>query len=114
PDPVHAKSGRQVLRMTTQGGSTALFRSTRRAWPVDAARPHRLSVFARLKGTRRNSASAAIVWLNGDGERIAESRSAPVTRPGNWNEISVEVARVPTGAVAASIRLDFDGDDVRG
>jgi hypothetical protein len=113
-DPASAKSGRHFLRMTTMGGSTGLVRSPRRAWPVDASRPYRLRVFVRLSGTKRNSASAAILWLNGDAERIAESKSAPVTRPGGWSEISIEVAHVPAGAVAASIRLDFDGDDVRG
>ncbi|HVE40081.1 MAG TPA: hypothetical protein VNM14_09355 [Planctomycetota bacterium] len=113
-DPASAKSGRQFLRMTTMGGSTALVRSPRRAWPVDPARPYRLSVFARLNGTRRNSASATIVWLNGDGERVAASKSAPVTRAVGWTEISIEVAKVPAGAQAASIRLEFEGDDVRG
>jgi hypothetical protein len=113
-DPARAKSGRQFLRMTTMGGSTALLRSPGRAWPVDAGRPYRMSVFARLNGTRRNTASATILWLNGDAQRIEESRSAPLTRAGGWNELSVEVARVPSGAVAASIRLDFEGDDVRG
>jgi hypothetical protein len=110
PDPA-AKSGRQVLRMTTMGGPTAI---TRHAWPVDPSRPFRLRVFVRLTGTKRNSASATIVWLNGDAERVASSKSASVTRPGAWTEVRVDVAKVPAGVAAASIRLDFDGDDVRG
>jgi hypothetical protein len=113
-DPAAAQSGRGFLRMTTLGGSTGLLRSPRRAWPVDAGRPYRLSVFARLRGTKRNTASATIRWLNADAELITESTSAPLTRPGGWSELSVEVAHVPPGAAAASIRLDFVGDDVRG
>jgi hypothetical protein len=110
PDPT-AKSGKQVLRMTTQGGSTAI---QRRPWPVDSKRPYRLGVFSRLTGTRRNSAAATLVWLNGDGDRVAESRSARLSKPGSWTELSIEVACVPASAVSAVVRLDFEGDDVRG
>jgi hypothetical protein len=97
--------------MRTQGGSTAL---RRQAWPVDGALPYRLTVQARLTGTRRNSAAVALIWLNGDGRQVAESRSTPLSRPGGWTEIALDIARVPAGAASVSPRLDFDGDDVRG
>jgi hypothetical protein len=106
-----AKSGSQFLRLVTQGGSTAL---RRESWSVDSARPYRLTAFARLTGTRRNVAAATLLWQNGAGEPVGESRSAPVSRPGGWTELTIDVARVPDGATSAACRLDFDGDDVRG
>ena len=113
-DPKAAKSGGHFLRMTTMRGSTGYGLSPRRGWPVASAQPYRFSVFARLTGTRRNAAVLTLVWLNAAGDRITETRSAPVTRPGDWTEIVLEIARVPAGAVAVAPRLDFDGDDVRG
>jgi hypothetical protein len=106
-----AKSGSQFLRLQTQGGSTAMRRKPTR---IDPARPYRLTAFARLNGTRRNAAAATLLWLNGDGEQVAETRSTPVSRPGGWTEISIDVARAPDGAIAVAPRFDFDGDDVRG
>jgi hypothetical protein len=113
-DPQAAKSGRQFLRMTTQGGATAFRRSFRKAWPVDAGRPYRFSAWARLTSTRRNSASITLTWLNAAGEKIGELRSTSLSKPGEWTELTVEIPRSPTGAAGASPRLDFDGDDVRG
>jgi hypothetical protein len=110
-DPQAARSGIQFLRMRTQGGATAL---RRQAWPVDSALPYRLTVQARLSGTRSNSAAVTLIWLNGDGRQVAESRSTPLSRPGGWTEIALDIARVPAGAASVSPRLDFDGDDVRG
>jgi len=110
-DKSAAKSGTQFLRLVTQGGSTAMLH---KSWRIDPARPYRLTAFARLTGTRRNVAAVTLLWLNGEGDRVGETRSAPVSRPGGWNEISIDVARVPEGATAAAVRLDFDGDDVRG
>lgn len=109
-----AKSGAGFLRLRTMGGSTAFRVSARRGWPVEASRPYRFSVHARLTGTRRNSAVVTLTWLNGDGDRIAETRSAPLSQAGGWNELTIDVSRVPAGAVGVSPRLDFEGDDVRG
>jgi hypothetical protein len=113
-DPKAAKSGAHFLRMTTLRGSTAYRLSPRFGWTVDFSRPYRLSVFARLTGTRRNAAVATLTWLNAVGDRISEARSTPMTTPGEWTEIVLEFARVPAGAVTAAPRLDFEGDDVRG
>ena len=113
-DPQAAKSGRQFLRMTTQGGATAFRRSFRKAWPVDAGRPYRFSAWARLTSTRRNSASITLTWLNAAGEKIGELRSTSLSKPGEWTELTLEIPRSPAGAAGASPRLDFDGDDVRG
>jgi hypothetical protein len=113
-DPQAAKSGRQFLRMTTQGGATAFRRALRKAWAVDAGRPYRFSAWARLTATRRNSASIRLTWLNAAGEKIGELRSAPITQPGEWTQVSVEIPRSPAGAAGVSPRLDFEGDDVRG
>ncbi len=106
-----AKSGSQFLRLVTQGGSTAM---RRKSWTVDPARPYRLTAFARLTGTRRNVAAATLLWQNGAGEAVGETRSAPVSRAGGWTELAIDVARVPDGATAVACRLDFDGDDIRG
>lgn len=113
-EPKEAKSGRQFVRFTTQGGSTSLRRSFRRAWPVDAGRPYRLSAWARLNGTRRNSASVALTWLNASGAVVAEHRTSKVTRLGEWTELVLEVPRAPEQAAAVAPRLDFEGDDIRG
>jgi hypothetical protein len=59
-DPKAAKSGDHFLRMRTMGGLTSYRLSTRGGWTVDGSRPYRLSVFARLTGTRRNGAVATV------------------------------------------------------
>lgn len=111
---VREQPGSGFLRMRSLGGSTSYRLSARRAWPVDPSKPYRLSVQARLSGTRRNTATLTLTWLNADGERIGELRSAPLSQAGGWTELSIDVARVPAGAAAAAPRLDFEGDDVRG
>lgn len=108
------ETGRKSLRMATMGGSTSLRRAASRAWPVVPGRPYRLSVHARLVGTRRNTASAGLVWLDASGERLSEIRSALLPGPCDWSTIHLEIPAIPPGAVSAAPRLDFTGDDVRG
>lgn len=113
-DSKSAKSGDHFLRMTTMRGATAVRLSPRRGWTVLPGRPYRLSVFARLTGTRRNGAVVSLTWLNASGDRISEVRSDPMSASGAWTEIVLDLARVPAGTVAAAPRLEFEGDDVRG
>lgn len=113
-DPDSAKSGSQFLRMRTMGGSTAIRRPARFAWPVDPSRPYRLTVFARLTEARRNAAVATLTWLDREGAPLGELRSVPMTRGSGWRVITLEATRIPAGTASASPRLEFEGDDVRG
>ena len=106
---------RGYLRMVTQGGKTAVELSPEAAWTVDPARSYRLTLLARLEGTRRNAASASLFWRDAQLRPLGPpQRSVVLSSPGEWQELALEVPRVPAGAVRATIRLDFEGPDVRG
>ncbi len=113
-DPKAARSGDHCIRMETLGGHTALRQTFEAAWPVDPDRPWRLRGWARLEGTRRNSARLGLVWLDARFLPLREDRSAPLDRPGEWTEIVLEVEAPPLGARRAAARLDFEGPDLRG
>jgi hypothetical protein len=114
-DPAAAPSGARYLRLVSQGGNTAVELTPRAAWAVDPARAYRLSALARLTGTRRNTASVLLVFRDAGGGTLgAPVRSRLLSAAGGWRELSVEVPRVPPGAAAATVRLEFEGPDVRG
>ncbi|MBV8878400.1 MAG: hypothetical protein JO332_00415 [Planctomycetaceae bacterium] len=113
-DPEQAKSGNQFLHLRTLGGSTAVRRSPRHPWPVEAGRPYRASVWVRLSGTKRNGASLSLTWLNAAGDSVSERRSPPLSRTEGWTRISLEIPAAPAGATGVLPGLHFDGPDVRG
>jgi len=113
-DPEQAKSGTQYLHLRTMGGSTAVRRSARHPWPVDASRPYRASVWVRLSGTRQNAASLSLTWISAGGEVLAEQRSEPLAKTDGWTLLVLEVPRSPAGATGLLPTLTFEGPDVRG
>jgi hypothetical protein len=113
PDPA-ARSGAKVLRLATLGQAVAAEQAPDRSWPVEAGRPYRLSVWARLRGHRLNAASLGAVWRNARFEAITDAASAPLREGGAWRELAIELPPPPEGARWLSARLAFDGPDVRG
>jgi hypothetical protein len=113
-DPGSARSGSQFLRLRTLGGSTAVRRMERRPWPVEPSRPYRASVWARLSGNRRNTASLSLIWVDSAGEVISEQRSPALSKTEGWALLTIDVPSSPATATGVLPRLNFDGDDVRG
>jgi len=113
-DPDGARSGERYLRMTTQGGKTALRMQKKIAWLIDPARCYRLSALVRLTATRRNIATVTISWLNRRFELLDETTAPPASEPGGWREMSMDLPSVPAETMWAVIRLGFEGSDVRG
>jgi hypothetical protein len=113
-DPEQAKSGNQFLHFRTLGGCTAVRRSTRHPWPVEAGRPYRASVWVRLSDARRNSAFLSLTWVNAAGDVLAEQRSEPLVKTEGWTRQVLEVALSPAGATGVLPGLHFEGPDIRG
>jgi hypothetical protein len=113
-DPAGARSGERYLRLATQGGSTALQMQKKIAWSIDPERSYRLSALVRLTATTRNTATVSVSWLNRRFEVLDESVTPPVSEPGGWRELSIDLPAVPRGTMWAVIRLSFEGGDVRG
>lgn len=105
---------RSSLHLVTMGGSTSIRRLPTRSWPVSADQPYRVSIGARLVGTRRNTASIALVWLDASGRTLSETRSSALAGPCERTPIVLEIPGPPAGAAAVAPRIDFSGDDVRG
>jgi len=113
-DPAGARSGRFYLRMNTLGGCTAFRMLPRRAWTIDPTRSYSFRAWARLDGTRSNTAAVTLTWMGPDLETLAEDRSVPLSRAKDWSEIALEVPRVPPQAQRVAVTLRFEGHDVRG
>jgi len=113
-DPGQAKSGNQYLHFRTMGGSTAVRRSSRHAWPAEAGRPYRAGVWVRLSGQKHNSAVLSLTWVNAAGDVLSEQRSEPLTKTEGWTRLWLEVPLSPPGATGVLPGLHFEGPDVRG
>ncbi len=113
-DPARARSGASFLRLRTLGRNTALRLSPHAAWPVDPGRSYVFTAFARIEGAKKNGASAALIWLNQDFERVQEDRSVPAAASGEWSELQIDVPTLPPQTRWVSVRLDFEGPDLRG
>jgi len=113
-NPEEAKSRSQFLRLHTMGGPTAVRRSALRPWAIEAGRPYRLSVWARLRRTKRNRASLSVSWVGSSGDPLLDQRSQAVDRTEGWTLLVIDLPRTPPGATGLLPCLNFDGDDVRG
>ena len=113
-DPEGARSGEHYLRMTTQGGSTALQMLKKIAWPIDPARSYRLSALVRLTAARANLATFTVTWLDRRFAVLDETASSPVAGPGGWREIALDLPSLPAGTMWAIVRINFEGADVQG
>lgn len=113
-DPGQAKSGNQYLHFRTMGGSTAVRRNSRHAWPAQAGRPYRAGVWVRMSGHKRNSAILSLTWVNAAGDVLAEQRSEPLSKAEGWTWLPLEVPLSPSGATGVLPGLHFEGPDVRG
>lgn len=113
-DPAAARSGRRYLLLRTQGGAAAVEMSAKRAWPVEAGRPYRLSGWIRTASSQANAASLRLLWLNRRFDPLGESASLPFRGGGGWRELVLELPPAPPGALWAAVRLTYEGPDVRG
>lgn len=113
-DPERAKSGRQYLHFRSMGGSTAVRRSARHPWPVEAGRPYRASVWIRLSGTRRNAARLSLTWVLDTGDVLSETASEPLRSADGWTRLELDVPAAPAGATGVLPGLHFEGPDLRG
>lgn len=113
-DPEQAKSGSQFLRITTMGGPTAVRRSALHPWPIEAGRPYRLSVWARLSRTKRNQAALSLTWIGAGGAPLLDRRSEAVDKADGWTLLTIDLPQSPPGATGILPCLNFEGDDVRG
>jgi hypothetical protein len=109
-----ARSGRQVLRLRSKGGSAAAEQLPKRAWPVQAGRPYRLVASARPAECRANAASITLVWRNQRFDSLGELTSAPLRGKRDWTDLALDLPPAPAGALWATVRLTFDGPDVSG
>jgi hypothetical protein len=113
-DSRRAHSGERFLSLVTQGGFTAFQMNPRGAWKIEPGRTYRLTVYARLTGTRRNAATASLVWLDRRFRPLRVDASSPLVGEAEWRPLGVEAAEAPEGALWVAVRLEFGGEDVRG
>ncbi len=112
-DPA-ANSGTHVLRLRTQRGAVTVEQLPKKAWRIEAGRPYRLSGRARLLEPKANAASLTITWRNRRFEPLGERTSAPLHEGGEWRELALELPPAPADCLWATVRLTYDGPDVRG
>jgi hypothetical protein len=113
-DSRRAHSGERYLSLVTQGGFTAFQMNPRGAWKIEPNRTYRLTVYARLTGTRRNAASASLVWLDRRFRPLRVDASPSLVEGGDWSPLVIEAAQAPEGALWVAVRLEFGGEDVQG
>lgn len=110
-----APSGTHYLRLVTQGGKTAVELDPTRAVPIDPQAAYRLRLWARLQGSRRNAAYAALTWRDSRGHPLAPpARTPELSGEDAWTELHLDLPEPPPEAAAATILLVFEGPDVRG
>ncbi|OHB76153.1 MAG: hypothetical protein A2Z34_02190 [Planctomycetes bacterium RBG_16_59_8] len=109
----NAHGGSSYLVLRTSGGNTA-FQTTRALIKVDPSRSYRLQGWVRTNGLSFNRVFLSLRWLDKLGILLREDKSNTVTRTERWIEMAVNVDHVDPAATYVQLRLNLEGDDLRG